>query len=64
MNISKLFDAVGGKLTFSKLAMAVAAMEEAHALHARTFSLLRSIKDGTISIDQVTITDGGWEITE
>ena len=62
MDQSKLHETVG-KLTYDKFGLIVTELEESVKDHRQTYALLRALKDGSVSMDQVTITDGGWEVT-
>ena len=58
---SKLHDSIG-RLTYAKFGLLQDEFGKAVDAHRRTYSLLKSLKKGSISLDSVTIIDGGWEI--
>lgn len=61
MDLSKMHETVG-RLTYAKFGRIALELESSIKEHRRTYSLLRALKDGRVSLDSVTIIDGGWEV--
>lgn len=62
MDDTKLHEGVG-TLTYAKFGHLADKLSTAQKQHGRTYALLVAIKEGRVSLDQVTIIDGGWEVT-
>ncbi len=61
MDETKLHDGIG-TLTYAKFGILADKIERERKLHQRTYALLVALKEGTVSLDKVTIIEGGWEV--
>ena len=52
-----------GKLTYAKFGHLADELTQAIKAHRHTYALVVALKAGKVSLEQVTIIDGGWEVT-
>ena len=62
MDETKLHEGIG-TLTYAKFGHLADKLDSAVKQHGRTYALLVALKNKEVSLDQVTIIQGGWEVT-
>ncbi len=61
MDDTKLHEGVG-RLTYAKFGHLADKLDEANGHLKKTYAVLVALKEGNITLDQVTIIEGGWEV--